>query len=158
MINNLVTVVNDAYGRGEGDLWKDPQVKRTDPADLENLIKEDKIVIAYQTLSLPEQLRAELPEDLEEFEEETLLSFQEPCGSIFCDATYDQSNHVGKFGMLCATEEMTGKGLGSLLIAYAENRAKAHGCNQMRLELLTPRDYEHPVKKFLIEWYTRIGY
>jgi len=28
----------------------------------------------------------------------------------------------------------------------------------MRLELLTPRDWEHPVKKFLDEWYQRIGY
>ena len=49
-------------------------------------------------------------------------------------------------------------GLGRSLIGRAEQRAKDHGCEKMRLELLTPRDWEHPVKKFLDEWYQRIGY
>ena len=60
--------------------------------------------------------------------------------------------------MIAAIEEETGKGLGKLLVAQAENRAREHGCTTMRLELLTPSDWEHPVKKILDAWYARLGY
>ena len=77
-------------------------------------------------------------------------------GSIYCDTAFDVN--LGKLGMLAVREEHTRKGLGNLLVSCAENKSKESGCIQMRLELLIPRDYEHPYKKFLHEWYTKVGY
>lgn len=64
----------------------------------------------------------------------------------------------GEFGMLVASPEHRGIGLGRRLVEFAEGWAREQGLATMQLELLLPRDWEHPVKEFLREWYTRIGY
>jgi GNAT superfamily N-acetyltransferase len=65
---------------------------------------------------------------------------------------------TGEFGMLCADPSRRGEGIGRELIRFAERQARADGANTMQLELLQPRDWTHPTKQFLAEWYSRIGY
>ena len=65
---------------------------------------------------------------------------------------------TGEFGMLVADKSYRGLGIGSTLVLAAENWAKSEGFNRMRLELLEPRNWEHPSKVFLRKWYSRIGY
>jgi GNAT superfamily N-acetyltransferase len=65
---------------------------------------------------------------------------------------------VGEFGMLVAAPEQRGMGVGRELVAFAERWAREHGLAHMQLELLVPRTWSHPVKEFLRDWYTRIGY
>ncbi|BCB75554.1 hypothetical protein Pflav_019640 [Phytohabitans flavus] len=64
----------------------------------------------------------------------------------------------GEFGMLVASPDHRGIGLGRRLVDFAEGWAREQGLATMQLELLWPRDWTHPVKQFLHEWYTRIGY
>ncbi|GAA4455065.1 GNAT family N-acetyltransferase [Phytohabitans houttuyneae] len=64
----------------------------------------------------------------------------------------------GEFGMLVASPEHRGAGLGRRLVEFAEGWARDQGLATMQLELLLPREWEHPVKEFLRAWYTRIGY
>jgi ribosomal protein S18 acetylase RimI-like enzyme len=66
--------------------------------------------------------------------------------------------HTGEFGMLCADPAHRGIGIGRELIRFAEQRFQSEGRSVMQLELLVPRDWTHPSKEFLAEWYSRIGY
>ena len=65
---------------------------------------------------------------------------------------------TGEFGMLCADPAHRGLGIGRELIRFAERNARAEGMSTMQLELLVPRDWTHPTKQFLAEWYSRLGY
>jgi GNAT superfamily N-acetyltransferase len=64
---------------------------------------------------------------------------------------------IAEFGMLVADPAHRSKGIGSALIAAAEDWARKMKCGLMRLELLTPRTWNHPSKEFLKAWYTRDG-
>ncbi|WP_433306891.1 GNAT family N-acetyltransferase [Actinoplanes sp. CA-030573] len=64
----------------------------------------------------------------------------------------------GELGMLVADPGQRGRGIGRGLIAYGEKWAVDRGLRTMQLELLLPREWTHPVKQFLHEWYTRLGY
>jgi GNAT superfamily N-acetyltransferase len=68
------------------------------------------------------------------------------------------ADDMGEFGMLVASPEHRGLGIGRDLVAFAEGWARRQGLARMQLELLVPRTWTHPVKEFLREWYTRIGY
>ena len=60
--------------------------------------------------------------------------------------------------MLVTDPEFRGHGVGTMLLDAAEGRGRRLGCDLMRLELLKPRLFVHPVKSYLDQWYTRIGY
>ena len=61
--------------------------------------------------------------------------------------------------MLAAKPELTGKGVGRLLISACEVRAKIEGCSTIKLELLEPSEWQHPIKSVLHKWYQdRLGY
>jgi GNAT superfamily N-acetyltransferase len=68
------------------------------------------------------------------------------------------TSDLGEFGMLVASPDHRGIGVGTDLIAFAEHWARGHGLRRMQLELLVPQTWTHPVKEFLHGWYTRIGY
>ena len=51
-----------------------------------------------------------------------------------------------------------GLGIGRDLVAFAERASRDAGCRGMQLELLVPREWAHPAKQFLAEWYARLGY
>ena len=60
--------------------------------------------------------------------------------------------------MLSVQKEFQRFGLGSKLMLAAENLAKSKGCNLIKLEIFAPRDWEHPLKGILHDWYTKLGY
>ena len=60
--------------------------------------------------------------------------------------------------MLNVAEDHRRSGAGRALIAAAEERCRASGCQRIRLQLLTPKDFVHPVKVWLEQWYTQLGY
>lgn len=62
---------------------------------------------------------------------------------------------TSEFGMLAADPARRGLGIGRELVRFAEETARG---SVMQLEVLVPREWTHPSKKFLTEWYTRIGY
>ena len=60
--------------------------------------------------------------------------------------------------MLAVESEQRGTGLGRELVKWVEEEGKRNGASVMQLELLSPREWVLPSKKFLKEWYTRMGY
>lgn len=65
---------------------------------------------------------------------------------------------TGEFGLLVADPEHRGLGVGRELVRFAEELSRARGLSTMQLELVVPRAWPHPVKQFLREWYSRLGY
>jgi GNAT superfamily N-acetyltransferase len=65
---------------------------------------------------------------------------------------------TGEFGMLAADPARRGLGIGRDLVTFAERASRDAGCREMQLELLVPREWTHPAKQFLAEWYDRLGY
>jgi GNAT superfamily N-acetyltransferase len=65
---------------------------------------------------------------------------------------------MGEFGMLVADPAHRRAGIGRQLVAFAEETSRQRGLTVMQLELLVPREWTHPTKAFLHDWYTRIGY
>ena len=65
---------------------------------------------------------------------------------------------TGEFAMLAADPAHRGRGVGRELVRFAEAKSRTEGVTDMQLELLVPRDWNHPTKVFLDAWYTRLGY
>ena len=90
-------------------------------------------------------------------------------GEIFAATDRDQnlvgsvqirqlSDDTGEFGMLVAAPDRRSVGVGRSLVEFAEHLGRERGFRAMQLELLVPRDWQHPSKEFLRSWYGRIGY
>ena len=65
---------------------------------------------------------------------------------------------MSEFGMLAVAASHRGTGMGRELVRFAEAAARDAGHATMQLELLVPREWKHPSKEFLAQWYARIGY
>jgi len=127
-IARLTDLVNEVYAVAEAGMWQ-PSATRTDAAEVERLLRAGSLIVAELDGELVGVVKTELMGD-----------------------------GVGEFGILVADPKQRGKGLGTALVAAAEQWARDAGCHTMRLELLAPRGWSHPGKEFLREWYTRIGY
>ena len=70
----------------------------------------------------------------------------------------DLDERTSEFGILAGAPDRRGAGIGTALIAFAEATSRERGRRAMRLELLVPREFDHPSKVFLDAWYRRLGY
>lgn len=127
-VPELTDLINRVYRDAEKGLWVEG-AERTDPAEVGELVRAGEIVLIRDGSGIAGSVRIQqLGDDL------------------------------GEFGMLVADPARRGAGIGRELVAFAEQWARDRGLRRMQLELLVPRDWEHPVKEFLRAWYTRIGY
>lgn len=145
LVAHIVQIVNAAYTRGEQGMWKG-ECMRTNDAEMKVLLSESKILLLRRSSTVASDNAAGASF--------TTTSFL--CGCIFVNASFGEA--LGELGMLCVSETCLGRGLGRLLVSSAELYCKKNGCKQMRLELLTPRAFVHPVKAWLDGWYQRLGY
>jgi ketosteroid isomerase-like protein/GNAT superfamily N-acetyltransferase len=127
-IKQLAALINQVYDDAEAGMWKRSGT-RTNPGEVEHLLSNQALILAELDGRLVGAVNINLMDD-----------------------------GIGEFGMLVADRKHRGKGIGSALVERAENRARDLGCHTMRLELLTPRNWIHPSKQFLKQWYSRIGY
>ena len=127
-IKRLADLINDVYDDAESGMWKRGGT-RTNPAEVERLIRARALILAELDGALVGSVNVNL-----------------------------MRNGVGEFGMLVADRKYRGEGIGSALVKHAEQWAREHGCQTMRLEVLAPRYWTHPSKAFLKQWYSRIGY
>jgi GNAT superfamily N-acetyltransferase len=127
-IKQLADLINEVYDDAESGMWKRPGM-RTNPDEVERLLSNHALILA----------------EIDGV----------PVGSVNVNLMDDR---IGEFGMLVADLNQRGKGIGSALVARAENWARDMACHTMRLELLTPRHWTLPSKEFLKKWYSRIGY
>lgn len=124
----VAELVNRAYAASEKGLWRGGAA-RTTPGDVAALTRDRKVAAAWLGGRIVGCVRIER-----------------------LDA------RAAEFGMLAADLDHRGTGIGRELVRFAERTASDGGAATMQLELLMPRDWSHPSKDFLADWYTRMGY
>jgi len=77
---------------------------------------------------------------------------------VGCVRVHDVGDDTSEFGILVSAPAARGSGVGNALLDFAEQRSRERGMRAMQLELLVPREWSHPSKEFLKEWYGRRGY
>lgn len=128
LAEEICGLVNRVYAEAEAGIWVDGATRTTE-AEVAGLIRAGQIAITR------------------------------PAGQVVGAVRVQQlDDRVGEFGMLVAAPEARGTGIGRDLVAFAEGWGRGRGLDRMQLELLVPRTWAHPVKEFLRDWYTRIGY
>jgi GNAT superfamily N-acetyltransferase len=125
----VTDLVNEAYAVAEEGMWLDGTDRAT-PAEIADMIAAGQLVIA-----------------------------RDPDGTLIGAMRLQQlPTGEGELGMLVTHPKRRGAGIGKDLVGYAEDWARNRGADTMQLELLYPNTWTHPVKKFLRDWYTRLGY
>ncbi|MEV4537448.1 GNAT family N-acetyltransferase [Asanoa sp. NPDC049518] len=127
-VARVAELINRVYADAEKGLWQ-PGTDRTDVAEVATIVRAGELGVARLDGDVVGVVRVR-----------RLVGGE------------------GEFGMLVASPEHRGSGIGRDLVAFAEGWARGAGSRVMQLELLVPRGWAHPVKEFLREWYTRLGY
>ncbi len=128
VVERVTALVNQVYAESEKGLWRG-STDRTSVAEITGFVAAGEIAVASVDGDLAGSVR------IRRLDEAT-----------------------GEFGMLAADPARRGLGVGRKLVRFAEQVSRAAGCREMQLELLVPRDWTHPSKQFLAEWYGRLGY
>jgi GNAT superfamily N-acetyltransferase len=128
LVAEIADLVNRVYTTAEEGLWVDGAA-RTTAAETAELIAGGEIAVARLDGRIVGSVRVQ---ELEGGE--------------------------GEFGMLVADPDHRGLGIGRELVIFAEDLSRRRGAAAMQLELLVPRSWSHPTKRFLHAWYTRMGY
>jgi GNAT superfamily N-acetyltransferase len=125
----LTTLVNRVYAVGESGLWV-AGAERLLPGEMAELIGAGQIAVARLQHQIVGSVQIRLLEE----------------------------GRVGELGLLTADPEHRGIGVGRALVEFAEELNRSRGVDVLQLQLLVPTAWEHPVKRFLLDWYSRRGY
>ncbi|KDN19864.1 GNAT family N-acetyltransferase [Amycolatopsis rifamycinica] len=128
VIERVTGLVNEVYAEAEKGLWRG-STDRTTAGEVAGFVRAGEIAVAFVDGDVAGAVRIRR-----------------------LDAA------TGEFGMLAADPARRGLGVGRELVRFAERVSRDAGCREMQLELLVPREWTHPSKQFLAEWYGRLGY
>lgn len=124
----LTELTNDVYAIAEKGMWVDGAT-RTTVERVAELVRTGQIAVARVAAQI-----------------------------VGCVRIQFLGDGVGEFGMLAVIPSSRGTGVGRDLVRFAERAAQRERCHTIQLEVLVPRDWSHPSKEFLTDWYTRSGY
>lgn len=127
--NQIASLINNAYDFDEAGFWKEG-AKRTSEEEIASFIVKQEMVVAQD-------------------------SNGKIIGCLRANHLDDKSCEIG---MVSLDSEYRGKGIPSKMMSYNEDLAKQEGKEKVILELLVPREWEHPKKQHLYSWYTNRGY
>jgi len=143
-LKRITQIVNDAYEVGEKGMWKGDDVQRTSDGDVLQKLQDEKLVLLLKDFDHQDEGNSN-------------ASILNNCyGCIYCD--YNFGEGCCELGMFAIDGTFRGVGLGSFLLGAAEIYASQKDCTNLRLELLSPVEYDHNFKKRLDEWYTKMNY
>jgi ribosomal protein S18 acetylase RimI-like enzyme len=128
VVGAMVDLINEVYRAGGEGLWSGV-ADRTTAEEVSGLVRAGEIVVARSGAEIVGTVRVQR-----------------------LDPT------TGELGFLAASSARQGSGIGRRLVEFAEQQARDDGCTTMQLELLVPKEWTHPVKAFLNDWYLRLGY
>jgi GNAT superfamily N-acetyltransferase len=128
LVERLVRLINEAYAVGEAGLWLEGAV-RTEPGEIGEAIRSGGMLAAMLDGSL-----------------------------VGCGYVRPMDSSTADLGLLAAAPDRWGSGVGRELVRSAEELMRSRGVTTMQVELLVPKEWEHPEKERLRAWYTRIGY
>jgi GNAT superfamily N-acetyltransferase len=143
LVGALTGLINQVYATAEAGLWR-AGVTRTTEDQVGGFVRAGQIAVAWRDGAVAGSVRIRrLDEGAAAAEGLTV-----PAGA----------GGLGGLGMLAADPAQRGAGVGRRLVGFAERQCRDRGLATMQLELLVPRDWAHPAKTWLHDWYTRIGY
>ncbi|MEU0793957.1 GNAT family N-acetyltransferase [Amycolatopsis sp. NPDC005961] len=128
LVARIAGLVNQVYAESDKGLWQG-NADRTSADEVAGLAGVGEIAVAFVDGDLAGSVRVQRLDEA-----------------------------TGEFGMLAADPARRGLGIGRDLVAFAERVSRDAGCREIQLELLVPREWTHPAKQFLAEWYDRLGY
>ena len=128
-VQNLCDLINEAYREGEKGLWQ-VSYQRITINELLHIIGKNELIVASINGNFVGAVKVKIRDD----------------------------KYTGEFGMLCVNKEYRNAGLGGKLIDRVEEWALENHLTQLRLEILSPIVWQHPVKEFLKKWYQKKGY
>ncbi|HEY7047064.1 MAG TPA: GNAT family N-acetyltransferase [Jatrophihabitantaceae bacterium] len=128
LVDELARIVNGAYAIGEAGLWREGAT-RTTPTEVADAVRGGGMLAA----SLEGRLVG--------------CAFVQPLGAQTAD-----------LGLVSTAPDRWGNGIGGELVRKAEELMHQRGVTTMQLEVLVPKGWEHPSKRRLRDWYTRLGY
>jgi SAM-dependent methyltransferase/GNAT superfamily N-acetyltransferase len=128
VVAEIAQLVNRVYEVAEDGLWVEGAT-RTDDADIADQIRRQELMTAR-------------------------------LGGRIVGAVHVQQldADTGGFGMLAVAPDLRGTGIGRDLVSFVEGWARDRRLSGMQLELLVPREWSHPWKERLRDWYIRLGY
>jgi GNAT superfamily N-acetyltransferase len=127
-LERLLKLINRVYAVSEEGLWRDA-TPRVSADELAELVRTGQIAVASRDGAVVGSIRF-----------------------------HDVAPGTAEFGVLVSDPEHRGTGVGRGLVEFAEHAARERGLTSMQLELLVPHTGTHPSKKFLADWYGRVGY
>jgi N-acetylglutamate synthase-like GNAT family acetyltransferase len=122
----LAELINAAYAIAEGTLWVNG-TRRTTSAQVAGILAEDGF------------LRAELDGRL-----------------VGCARVRQLDAATAELGLVAVAPDGWGRGVGSALVAAAEDHARGLGAATIQLRVLAATDPTHPEKR--TGWYERLGF
>ncbi|OTA56078.1 hypothetical protein K449DRAFT_399774 [Hypoxylon sp. EC38] len=141
----LTEIINAAYGETEAGIFK-PGYLRTSTSDVAKFLKAGTLAVA----SVPATASDAAPKS---------TSGRTPLG---CISIKKLSENRAELGLFAVAVSQRGNGVGRDLMTWAERWCRDNlggpGVAVAQLDLLVPTHFEHPFKKRLDVWYTRLGY
>jgi ribosomal protein S18 acetylase RimI-like enzyme len=128
LVGELARIVNAAYAVGEAGLWVEGTT-RTRPDEIAAAIRRGAMLAATAEGRV-----------------------------VGCAYVRALDAGTADLGLVSVAPEQWGAGLGRRLVRLAEELMRARGVATMQLELLVPKEWDHPEKDRLRGWYTRLGY
>ncbi|KAA0094126.1 N-acetyltransferase [Mycolicibacterium sp. P1-18] len=128
VVRTVTELVNDVYAVAEQGLWIDGAA-RTTTEEVQSFLEAGQLLVATSAGQV-----------------------------VGCVRVQRLDDETSEFGMLAATPAHRNTGIGRRMVDFAERDSVASGRRTMQLELLQPRDWTHPSKEFLAQWYRRLGY
>ncbi len=125
----VIEMVNDVYYTSERKFWSEGYY-RIDENDFERYIANDWLFVCVDA-------------------DDSLVG---------CVLFKQESEDTTSFSMLVCHPDHRKKGIGRKLVDFVTSKAMEEGNQFMQLEILSPKDWVHEEKKFLKEWYGKLGY
>lgn len=129
LVRQLTDLVNDVYAVAEDGMWVDGTTRIT-AEEMRSLIADGEVIVARSGER----------------------------GIVGLVRVHDADIDTSELGILVAAPDQRGLGIGRALVDEVERRAIERGQHAVQLELLVPREWSHPSKEFLSDWYGRRGY
>ena len=125
---HIISMVNEVYYTSEREFWSEGYY-RISERDFEDYIRNKWLYVLEQ--------------------KEIILG---------CVLFKQVEKDISSFSMLVCNPSHRKKGVGKTLVSFVNQEAIVRNNKKMYLELLSPKDWIHEEKKFLKDWYIKMGY
>ena len=124
----IISMVNEVYYSSEREFWSEGYFRISDK-DFEEYLKNKWLYVLEQNSVI-----------------------------LGCVLFKQEARDISSFSMLVCHPNHRKKGVGKKLVSFVNREAIARNNKKMYLELLSPKDWIHDEKKFLKDWYIKMGY